>query len=264
MEVFAAPREDLVVPDRFEGLRAEAGAGQLRSIVVPVEAALERIDARFIEMRGARRGGLMLLRGESGAGKSTFVDTIGLFRDGVITERIASNSDIALALSDLESSSQPRVVVLEGREALGEESTNALEAGLHAINSFVRSPEGRDTLVVWPTNTDDLTKRLMSIAQTLGAEALFGVSAPVEIFNGPPQSEFVSIAERTVGALNEGASLAALGISEEEAQNLADQVETIGRYLAEIRRKLLENDQRVRGLLATEQYRLLDHRYCGK
>jgi hypothetical protein len=246
----------LVVPDRFEGLRAEAGAGQLRSIVAPVTSALKSIDERFIEMRSARRGALMILRGESGAGKSTFLDTVGLFRDGVATERISGSTEISDGLSSLPSPGQPRVVVLEGREALGEESTNTLEAGLHAINAFVRSDQGQDTLLVWPTNTDDLTKRLVSIAETLGAEALFGVRDPVERFSGPPQGEFVSIAERTVAALNEGASLAALGISESQAADMAGEAETIGRYLAEIRRQLVENNARVRGLLATEQYRL--------
>lgn len=255
-EVLTTPREDLVVPDRFEGLRAEAGAGQLRSIVVPVDAALQSIDSRFVEMRGARRGSLMILRGESGAGKSTFLDTIGLFRDEVVTERIPARTDIAEGISGLDVTTQPRIVVLEGREALGEESTEALEAGLHAINGFVRSPEGRDTLVVWPTNTNELTERLVAIAESLGAEALFGVRDPVERFIGPPRSEFVSIAARTVAALNEGASLVALGISEEQAAEMAGKVETIGRYLAEIRRGLVENNQRVRGLLATEQYRL--------
>jgi len=31
----------------------------------------------------------MILRGETGAGKSTFLNTVGLFRTGAVTERIA-------------------------------------------------------------------------------------------------------------------------------------------------------------------------------
>jgi hypothetical protein len=46
---------------------------------------------------------------------------------------------------------------------------------------------GRDTLVVWPKNTDELTDTRVGLATTLGDEALFGVSEPVERFSGPPK-----------------------------------------------------------------------------
>ena len=249
------PREDLYVPDRFEGLR-DAGSGALRSIITPVQDALAGIDTRFTDMRGARRGALLLLRGETGAGKSTFLDTVGLFRTEVVTERVPSDRDVVEALGTLEETSSPRIIVLEGREALGEDSRASVEAAMHAINGFVRSDRGRDTLVVWPTNTDPLTRLLVDIAGTLGAEALFGVGEPVERFAGPPKTEFVPIAERTVAALNEGASLAALGIAESRAQELADEADTIGRYLALIRQALIANGAHIRGLLAAEQFRL--------
>jgi Tfp pilus assembly pilus retraction ATPase PilT len=74
MSVPATPlRKDLNVPDRFEGL-ASAGSGSLRTIISPVEHALRIIDERFADMRAAHRGGLMILRGETGAGKSTFLN----------------------------------------------------------------------------------------------------------------------------------------------------------------------------------------------
>jgi hypothetical protein len=255
MDATLTPRETLRVPDRFEGLR-EAGTGALQSIVVPVHAALTAIDARFVDMGAAGRGSLMILRGDSGSGKSTFLDTVGLFRKGVVTERIPASEDMTEALRVTEPTTSPRVVVLEGREALGEISSAALEQGMHAINAFLRTDAGRDTLVVWPTNTDDLTARLVGLAEALGSEALFGVGAPVERFSGPAQSEFVSIAGRTVAALNEGASLAALGVSEERAEALTVEAETIGRYLALIRKALIENGARVRALLPAEQFRM--------
>jgi hypothetical protein len=90
----------------------------------------------------------------------------------------------------------------------------------------------------------------------LGAEALFGIGEPFERFSGPSKSDFVSIASRTVAALNEGASLAALGISDARASQLTSGAATIGRYLALVRRELINNGARVRGLLAAEQLRL--------
>ena len=256
MSIPATPlREDLNVPDRFEGL-ASAGSGSLRTIISPVEETLRIIDQRFTDMRAARRGGLMILRGETGAGKSTFLNTVGLFRAGVVTERIAGADDVVEVLRMAQRTTQPRIIVLEGREALGEVARGSLEASMHAINSFVRSGAGQDTLVVWPTNTDDLTASLAEIATSLGAEALFGIGEPFERFSGPPKSDFVSIASRTVAALNEGASMAALGISDERANQLATGAATIGRYLALVRRELIKNGARIRGLLAAEQPRL--------
>jgi hypothetical protein len=243
------------VPDRFENLE-EAGTGVLRLVVTPVQEALTILDRRFTDLHAARRGGLLILRGESGAGKSTFLNTVLLFRGGVVVYAIPRDADVGVALRAAGATSGPRIVILEGREALGEVSREALEAALHDVNSFVRSPDGRDTLVVWPTNTDDLTLELAGIAEALGAEALFGVGEPFEQFSGPTRAEFVGIAERTVAALNEGASLVSLGVSEDRARELADQATTIGRYLALIRQELIQNGARVRSLLPQEQFRL--------
>ena len=102
----------------------------------------------------------MILRGETGAGKSTFLNTVGLFRTGVVTERIAGTADVEEVLKETGATAKPRIIVLEGREALGEVSRAALEASMHAINTFVRTQAGRDTLVVWPTNTDPQPRTL--------------------------------------------------------------------------------------------------------
>lgn len=209
MATEVTPRQTLSVPSRFENLR-EAGSGALRSIIVPVNATLDSIDARFEDLGGAGSGGLMILRGDSGSGKSTFLDTIGLFRSGVVTRRIGAEENLRDALGALEATQEPRVVVLEGREALGDVSAALLEEGLHAINAFVRTAAGRDTLVVWPTNTDALTDALVNLARSLGDDALFGIGDPVERFSGPAKDQFIGIAVRTVAALNESASLSAL------------------------------------------------------
>jgi hypothetical protein len=149
-----------------------------------------------------------------------------------------------------------RVIVLEGREALGEVASASIEAAVHAINSFVRSPSGVETLVVWPVNTDELAHLLVESARPLGGEALLGLDDEIVRFSGPPRSEFVHIADKTVTALNEGATLAALGISDARASELVEKASTIGKYLGLIRKDLLSNARRVRKLLSSERYRL--------
>lgn len=248
-------REDLNVPDRFEMIRS-SGKGTLQSLVSPVPDSLDILDQRFADLQAARRGGFAILRGKPGAGKSTFLDTLHLFREGVQTERVAQGEGIVDRLQALKAPAGPRVVVIEGREALLDVTESALETSMHVINTFVRSPQGADTLVVWPTNTDDLMESLLRLGDRLGGKALMGHEGGVIHFVGPPQSEFVRIAERTIAALNDGASLSALGISEDRAHELAHKEQTIGDYLGAIRSELLSNDRKVKRLLEVEQFRL--------
>lgn len=245
----------LRLPDRFERLRQEDN-GILRTIIVPVEEALSEIDARFADMRAAQRGSFMILRGSTGAGKSTFLDTVGLFRLGVTTVRVPRGADLETALHELGPSNGPRIVVLESREALGTVSRPELEASMHSVNMYVRSDDGVDSLVVWPVNTDELSELLTGLAQSLGAESLFGVADPITKFDGPTRDNFVRIAESTVAALNEGASLASLGISDTQARSLSEKAGTIGQYLALIRRAAHQAGNHVKGLMSVENYKV--------
>jgi DNA (cytosine-5)-methyltransferase 1 len=245
----------LRLPDRFERLRQE-DRGTLQTIIAPVEDSLAHLDDRFADMRAAQRGSFMILRGATGAGKSTFLDTLTLFRQDVETVRIPRQENLESALFQLPRAEHPRVVVLESREALGVVSRPELEAAMHAVNMYVRSDEGQDALIVWPVNTDELMQILTELAEQLGGESLFGVFGPVLHFNGPPNGEFVEIAERTVAALNEGASLAALGISEDAARELAEKAATIGQYLAHVRSAAHKAGAHVQQLMKTERYKV--------
>lgn len=244
--------ETLRVPDRFEALEID-DASSLRGVIVPVERSLEFIDSRFGDIQISGRGGLVILKGLSGAGKTTFANTIGLFREGVTTISIDGSEDLGATLSTLPESQEARVVVVAGREALGEVSHPEIEQFLHAINTFVRSPAGKKSLVIWPVNTQSLADALSEIAYELGAEALLGLGDKVHVFSGPPSEKFTAIAEQTIGALNEGASLANLGITEEQAEKIASESPTIGGFLLRISSELAKNVAAVRGLLPAEQ-----------
>jgi hypothetical protein len=246
-----------VVPDRFERIR-DVGAGNLRNLVTPIGDMLDLIDERFGEMSMAGRGSMILLRGDSGTGKSTFLSTVGLFRSGVQTLRVGPEENVSDFLFALQPLDNMRIVVLEGREALGEVSRTALEATMHAINSFIRTSVGNNVLVVWPTNNDDISEILKDIGSQIGADSLFGLDDPIVRFSGPPKAEFVSIATRTIFALNEGATLSALGISAIQAQELADRptTTTIGRYLGLLGKLLRQNSLYVMKLQKKESVKL--------
>src|SRR5439155_23154818 len=99
------------------------------------------------------------------------------------------------------------------------------------INAFVRSRAGERTVVVWPCNSEPIAEKLVASARPIGGEALLGVEEPVFRYHGPPRSAYLRIARNTIATFNSGASLADLGISEERAEQLAREAETIGKFL---------------------------------
>lgn len=247
------PSIGLFLPDRFDVLRNRE---ELNAIVMPLESGLAMIDEQFSDLGHSGFGAMVILRGLSGAGKTTFLDTVPMFRPGVTAVRIPYGKSVNDELEALETLDEYRLIVIEGREALGRVAMSEIEEGLHAINSYLRSPAGRSSLIVWPTNTDDLAEKLSTIAEEIGASALIGTDEVVYEFAGPPRSEWVSIAEQTTAALNSGASLSAYGISADEATGLAAKATSLGDYLKRVRKKGNANTSQVSVLKAAERCRV--------
>lgn len=243
---------DISLPDRYDVLKRKA-AGQLDQIILPVDEALNHIDLIYSDMLASSRGTLFILKGDSGTGKSTFIHTIGFFRSGVETITLSKSEDIKEVLDSLQPTQENlRIVVLEGREALTDVSNELLEKSIHSINSFIREPAGEKTIVAWLVNRDDLAIRLASLASELGGEALTGLGDPIYRFFGPEKHKYISIANNTIGLLNQGERLHDLGISETRAEQLISQSSTIGKFLALIRNDLLTNQKTISTLTKKE------------
>lgn len=246
---------ELIVPDRYEVLEQKA-PHQLNTIVVEVEDGISFIDGIFRDMRSAGRGAFALFRGNSGVGKSTFLHTVGMFRDGVQSYAIQAGVPLRDALQSLKPVSELNVVVLEGREALTDIDLKSIEADLHAINSFLRTQKGAKCLIVWPCNTDDLQEVVVRLARNIGGDALVGTGSPFYRFSGPARHQYRKIAENTVAVLNQGATIAGLGVSEDEWNDLADSSASVGELLSRLRGTLLKKTDAVARLIAKEQCKL--------
>lgn len=249
-------QDSITLPDRYDMLK-DAAAGDLQQIILPVSSALERIDQLADEMHSSLRGSFLILKGMSGSGKSTFANTIGMFRDGVETINLSRSKDIAVELDNMAATTQAlRVVILEGREAMTDVQQDALEKAVHAVNQFIRTPAGRRTVVIWLANKDDLAQNLAHLAHDLGGEALIGLDDPVYSFSGPPETHYVDIANRTLELLNQGENLNDLGIGDDRAEELKTISPTIGNFLARVRADLVKNRKGLANLVAKEQCRV--------
>ena len=246
----------LSVPDRFESLSRRTNPAEIDTIVVPVESALEEVDRRFSQMKGSSRGCLVVLRGESGAGKSTFLHTMGRFRKGVKTTSIPAKTDIRAYFGDAIAQAPLEVFVLEEREAAVNFTDQELEEWLHAINGFIRTERGEHALVVWPCNTDELTNRIVALAERVGGEALLGTGNKILRFKGPSKSQFRQIAENTIAVLNQGATFSDLGLSDKQTEELVEKSNTIGGFLASLRDEIQKQERYVEKLLEEEKARL--------
>lgn len=247
----------LFLPDRFDMLRRKF-SNEVESIVVPVFESLADLDVIHRDVASACRGALLVLHGASGSGKSTFLNTVPLFRANVEVFSIPKRADIGKELNILSSADAAtslRLIVIENREALTDTSAIELEKALHEINTFVRSQEGERTIVAWPCNTDELRDVLVARAMRLGDAALLATGRAYH-FKGPPKDEYFRIADKTIHVLNNGASISALGVSEDRANELAETCDTIGTYLLRLRGELLKNHSAVSGLLGKEQCRV--------
>lgn len=248
------------IPNRFEALlnMAPDGKPELSSIVKPVKSALDAIETIVDDMTSGGQGAFLILQGPPGSGKSTFLHTIKLFRAGVRTIEINVEQPIQEALGDLvESPDMLRILVLAGREALVNISESELDLSLHAINQFIRSREGRNTIVVWPCTSDDAVKKIAAKANAIGGDALLGVYSSGYQFQGPPKTEYVAIARNTIEALNGGATLITLGVTDERAAELAATSPTLGAYLKSLREEERRNRAALTNLLPVLQRTML-------
>ena len=246
----------IVVPDRFESLERRA-QDNLRTIIEPVQQSLDKMDEVFSLMRSTDRGAFLVLRGASGASKSTFLHTMNLYRENVRTISVSGGIGIREFFNAATVDSKfLNIFVLEEREAATSFSDSELEDWLHSINGFIRSTKGSKSLVVWPCNTDTLRDRIVSLAEQIGGESLIGANEKWHHFLGPQKEQYAIIAERTLATLNQGASFSDLGLTVEIVNEVSEESTTIGDFLTRLHGKISKVQNYVSGLIKKEQCRL--------
>jgi hypothetical protein len=256
-----SPNNFFIIPDRFETIKARPKAEEeLKKIVVEIEKDLEYIDDIFNNINVAQRGSFSVFRGASGIGKTTFLQTVHLFRENIETISIFNNVSISDFLSEQKVDNfkqNYQIIIIEGRETLAH-FPGEIEKDIHSINTFLRSSLGKSSLIVWLCNNSEIQDRLVEIASQIGGKALLGFNEPVYYFKGPLKQYYLNIAEQTISTLNPGFSLTNLGITRKLAEDFVEdpQVNTIGDYLSLIREQAVKNEKTLITLVKKDPFKL--------
>ena len=250
-------QENFLLPDRYEGLERTMNPQDIPKVIVPVKAAIEKIHEIYEEMASSGRGAFLVLKGSSGCGKTTFLKTLPIFIENIDLNIIGNEIPLTEGFNGLSGSDkQLRVLVIEGRESILDMKNEEVTTAIHKINTFIRSKDGMNTLVVWPCNNEDIVTQLVETSKVVGGTALLGSQDTYYEFSGPPKSEYLNIVEQTVEILNQGKSLLDFGISNDTARECLPGCETIGEYLKTISTKIRSNKGFVKTLNQKERCKL--------
>ena len=246
-----------LLPDRYEGLETYINQNDIPKIIIPVEYGIEKIEELYEEMGSSGRGSFLILKGKSGCGKTTFLKTLNIFLEDVETETITNDMDLVESINKLDVSNKSmRIVIVEGRESIIDSSNSEINNAIHTINRFIRSKKGKNTLIVWPCNNDDIIEVLVDTSQIIGGTSLLGLEETYFDFSGPEKSDYIKIAKQTVELLNNGKTILDFGIGDNEANSIINEVSTIGEYLKKINKLITKNKKTVRQLSKKENCKM--------
>jgi energy-coupling factor transporter ATP-binding protein EcfA2 len=241
------------LPSRFENFKlsqhssyTQSELERLKAFIFQVEEPTKHIKRMIRTMKASNSGAFMILMGESGIGKTTFLNTLPLYIENLEVRSIYNRKPLDKEIDIIKECNIPRIIILENRETFETLSTNQLEKEIHAINRFIRSDKGLNTVIVWPCNGEDMTREIIQFAGHVGGASLFREDTILE-YKGPSRDRFVSILKNTYEFFNKY-DISDVGFSDDQIENVLNSMNkksTIGDFLEKIRTELLNNYNKI-------------------
>jgi DNA (cytosine-5)-methyltransferase 1 len=228
----------LILPTRWEALEIEARKRNvpLKPIIIPVQDAIARLEAELRQVSDTGIGRVLVISGVTGSGKTTFLNSLQLFIDGVSIHTIKSlktidrREDVENALATLKREQDKiSIVVLEGKETPGALRDSEIDILLTTINQDFRRESGRRTLFVIPTTVQGVAQQIGLRAASIGG--MTSTNRPFMVFGGPQKNDFISITDDTLRALNDSRTLLEYGVADDVAKGLAESADSIGAFI---------------------------------
>lgn len=227
----------LVLPTTFEQSRDALDPNssdyfaKLTQFVQPVEEA-EREIVSVLSRMPAKTGRLLLLLGQTGCGKSTFVQSL-TWRKHLGLKELKSIDCSELAadrrLTELLSVIQEECLRARERQGLSAISIDYLESltgvSLPQRKDFFQTINGllrkSPVLVVWPVTSNTDANLMLQEGRSVSS-TLFDSIVPVLKFEGPKLEQFPSIARNTIAVFNQGSLLQDFFLTEAELETVRD------------------------------------------
>lgn len=234
-----------ILPSRFENFPSSYSKDSLeilKAFIFRVDSPIKHLKKMFRTMQASNSGSFLVLKGVSGIGKTTFLKTLPLYIDNLQVNSIYNKTSLIDELDKLKGSKTPRIIILENRETFETLSANQLEKEIHKINAFIRSDEGRNTIIVWPCNGEDMATEIIQFAGHIGGSSLFRDDTVLEYF-GPSKDKYSSILKNTFEFFNKY-DLSDLGFSEDDIEKILYNSKddyTLGGFFERIRKNIIEN-----------------------
>ena len=226
------------IPANFETLRAAVGAERLSHVLLECPQDLRALKQAVAEVGTAKQGKLVFLLGRPGQGKTSLVESLGVFLADVVGAVISPPPEFALPLAELpgwihaqlplareKSKGKLIVINLDGREiqTVDEAATRAAMGNLNAL--LRRNPE---VLALWPVNDEQFAKAAIDRLTLAGGKSALAAS-PIHRLLGLPKKDWEKALNLVLAATN--VSLADAAISSDEVAALTPTEDTLGDYL---------------------------------
>jgi|SRR5579875_28199 energy-coupling factor transporter ATP-binding protein EcfA2 len=227
----------IILPNRWEALQAEASKRKvpLKPLITPVRDAIMGLKREIRRVQETGTGKLFIISGVTGSGKTTFLNSLQLFIDGIGVHNIKlmtidRRETVENALATLRREQDKiSIIVLEGKETPGSFKNEEIDILLTTLNMDFRRDVGRRTIFVIPTTSSVVAQQVSERAASIGG--MTSLDKPFYVFNGPPRNEYINITNNTLRALNESRTLLDYGVTDEIAKDLAESASSIGAFM---------------------------------
>ncbi len=199
-----------------------------------VDSAAHRIEILLRKVRDGGTGQFEAFYGASGSGKTTFLNTLAKFFEGVVPIPLAKDETSLQEVADriradaTRHADRLRIYFFRDRDN-DRLSNQEVEDFFEDLRVVFRENAG-NVVVIWPVTREATAHQLAEVAWRVGADSVAAIDTRgLYIFEGLPADAYIRVADLTVKSLN-GDSLESFGVSAQEATSLSHDFEAIGTF----------------------------------
>jgi len=241
----------LELPTRWEFLKLKIDTNKVppRAIIQPIPKAMSEVRniAEYLRTTGGSQ--VLVIRGDTGSGKTTFLNTLPVYMNDVEFNIITIDiepieaEDFYEELEKLKvDTSNINVIVLEGREKPESVTDRYIQILLSNINRFSRSKRV-PLLFVIPTIEEQVARNWCDHGIKIGdliPKMRLHEGSRWYTFPGVAKAKYKEIVEETVRALNPPYDLYDFGISPTDVNAWSENSHTIGQFIETLASRVSE------------------------